>query len=119
MKYVSLPIGELHIWARFNGVVFNNIIVTDHITSKDGIDKGAGLLAAAGFSDRGASQEVLLTVPADLVLSKETVHLCAKADVHLKEILDAVGDFAEVGSSKYARQILWLLVVSFISPINK
>jgi hypothetical protein len=39
-------------------------------------------------------------VPADLVLSKETVHLCAKADLHLKEILDAVGDFAEVGSFK-------------------
>lgn len=100
MRYSSLPILELQTWARFNGVIFNNIVVADNITSKDGIDKGAGLLAAAGFPDSGVSQEVLLTVPADLVLSKETVHLCAKADLHLKEILDAVGDFAEVGSFK-------------------
>jgi hypothetical protein len=110
MKYNSLPISELQTWARFNGVIFNNIVVADNITSKNGINKGAGLLATAGFtagfSDSGVSQEILLTVPADLVLSKETVHLCAKADLHLKEILDAVGDFAEVGSFKSKKGIL-------------
>lgn len=106
MKYASLPIEQLQTWARFNGVVFNNVLLADQITSKDGIDKGAGLLADAGFSDSGASPEVLLTVPADLVLSKETVHLCAKADLHLKEILDAVGNFAEVGLFKPKQQLL-------------
>jgi hypothetical protein len=97
MKYNSLPIADLQTWARFNGVSFNNVAVADHITSKDGVDKGAGLLATAGFSERGALQEILLTVPADLVLSEEAVRLCAKADLHLKEIFNAVGKFAEVG----------------------
>lgn len=119
MKYTSLPIGELQTWAHFNDVVFNNIIVTENITSKDGIDKGAGLLAAAGFSDHGASQEVLLTVPADLVLSKETVYLCAKADLRLQEILDAVGNFAEVGSLRYLRRVYWLLAVSGHVPFDR
>ena len=106
MKYNSLPIAELQTWARFNGVIFNNVVVADNITSKDGVDKGAGLLATAGFSERGALQEILLTVPADLVLSKEAVRLCAKADVHLKEILDAVGEFAEVGATILGGKII-------------
>jgi hypothetical protein len=97
MKYASLPIEELHTWAQFNGVAFNNIAIAKNIASKDGVDKGAGLVATTGFSDSGASQQVLLTVPADLVLSKETVHLCAKADLQLNEVLVAVGSFAEVG----------------------
>lgn len=96
MRYASLPASQLQAWAQFNGVTFNNICVAENVTSKDGVDKGSGLLAT-GFSESSASMEVLLTIPSDLVLSKEAVHLCAKADLDLKEILDAVGDFAEVG----------------------
>lgn len=96
MKYANLPIAELQSWAKFNGVTFSDIVVAETITSKDGVDKGAGLLATAGFSENSAMQEVLLTVPADFILTKEAVHLCAKADLHLNDIIDAVGDFAEV-----------------------
>jgi hypothetical protein len=102
MKYDSLPIEQLHPWAQFNGVTFNNVAVAPNIVGKDGVDKGAGLVATIDFSENGAAQDILLAIPADLVLSREAVILCAKADSQLKEILDAVGEFAEVGFCKTA-----------------
>lgn len=97
MRYDSLPIEQLHTWAQFNGVAFSNITVAPNVTGKDGVDKGAGLIASVGFSEDSATHDILLAVPADLILSREAVILCAKADSQLKEILHAVGDFAQVG----------------------
>lgn len=95
MKYDLLSIDQLQAWAQLNGIILNSLAITSNVT-KDGVDKGAGLVATTNVSRGSIRQEVLITVPADLVLSKETVHLCAKADLRLKEILDAVGSFAEV-----------------------
>jgi hypothetical protein len=40
--------------------------------------------------------EPLLVVPKDLIISRENIELLAKADRHLRELLEALGDFGRV-----------------------
>ena len=52
--------------------------------------------------------KILLTVPKDLVLSQSLVEEHAKSDRHLREILEAVGDFGKVGRPPRDNDILSL-----------
>lgn len=93
MKNTSLPLGQLETWSKLNNIVLHNVKVTSQVVTQDGSDKGGGLFATADH----AASDVLLSVPSDLVLSKEQVEQCAKTDARLKEVLDAVGAFGQVG----------------------
>lgn len=104
MKRRFLPIEALPAWTRLNGVSFDGIEVR-RLQTDDGVDKGSSVIATRS---RPAKQrvletgkvdepEILMRIPADLVLSSELVETYAKSDRYLREVLDTVGEFGKVG----------------------
>ncbi|KAF2397630.1 SET domain-containing protein [Trichodelitschia bisporula] len=78
----------IHPWAVLNGVRFGSA----HIGPTPGhSSRGSALLATADLPEAGG---LLLVVPRDLVLSRETVLETAKADRGLAELLEATREWA-------------------------
>ena len=57
-------------------------------------DRGSTVIADRDLT--GEIENPLITVPKELIISRENIDIFAKADRHLKEVLDAVGDFGRV-----------------------
>jgi hypothetical protein len=95
MRRRYLPIEQLEAWAKLNGVRFNHTRV-ERITTPDGQQKGAGVFITEDFETTPDHEAILLSVPHELILSKDLVHDYAKSDVHLREVLEAVGEFGRV-----------------------
>jgi hypothetical protein len=95
MRRHCLPIEHLRAWATLNDVKFNDTCV-ERITNPDGQHKGAGLFAARDFEMSLDFETFLLSVPHELVLSMDLVHDYAKSDGHLRDVLEAVGEFGRV-----------------------
>lgn len=91
-----LPIEQLQAWAILNGVKFNNTWVDCRPPSK-GEQRGAGVFVTTDFETDHDHEAILVSVPHDLVLSQELVADFAKSDRHLKEVLEAAGEFGRVG----------------------
>lgn len=89
--WLQLPITALPAWAALNGVKFQHVAVE---SVPDHQERGSGIIAKA--SPLNPSWGSLLEVPGELVLSLETVERQSRFDPHLKEVLDAVGDFSKV-----------------------
>ena len=104
MRRRRLPIEQFESWAIFNGVKFNHTRV-ERITTPDGQHKGAGIFATENFETIHDHEIVLLSVPHDLVLSRDFVFDHAKSDHHLRDVLGAVGELGWVGNCTP----LWLL----------
>ena len=88
MRITSSPLGYLPAWADLNGVRFDGVTV-----SRMPDEKGTGLVATTEISKPDA---VLMTVPQTLILSLENVWIFAKSDQHLREVLEAVGEYSRV-----------------------
>lgn len=88
MHLASSPLGYFPAWANLNGVRFNGVAV-----SKTQTGKGTGLIASAEISQPDV---VLMKVPQTLILSLENVWIFAKSDRHLREVLEAVGEYSRV-----------------------
>ena len=88
MSRPILDAGSAARWAQLNSVELNGIEI-----SKLPGSKGFGILAKQDVTEENA---ILMTVPKDLILSLNNVWLYAKSDYHLREVLEAVGDFAKV-----------------------
>lgn len=78
----------LQAWAKLYHIKFNGT----RPAKSSGV-KGSGLFATKAISEPGS---VLIKVPRDLILSLENVWVCAKSDLHLREMLEACGDFSRV-----------------------
>ena len=89
MKRESLPLEQLGIWAKLNGVNLDNAIV-QHISDPDGPDKGLGIVAHHVIETTPHYPAVVLSVPRELVLSVDLVHEFAKSDHDLRGVLEAV-----------------------------
>ena len=98
MKREILPVHHLTNWARLNGVELSNATVSSTILSPGGTSKGAGLVARTSISEDDLTKRVLLSVPSEIVLSKSRTRESRNVDRHLRDVLDAVDSFAEVGS---------------------
>jgi hypothetical protein len=91
-----LPIDALPAWAKLNGISFHDVEIK-RIQTDDGIDKGSAVVTTCPkYSEPGGDPQILMVVPPELVLSLDLVHICAKSDRYLKEVLDAVGEFGTV-----------------------
>ena len=88
----TLPIDQLNAWAQLNNVKINGLKITTLQR-----DRGSGLVATA---ERSTNSQLLMTIPNDLVLSLESVWLYAKSDKHLRQVLEATGDYSRVSGSK-------------------
>jgi hypothetical protein len=90
--WLKQPIDALPTWAVFHGVKLNRV----RIGPLPGFEnRGSTVIATSEL--RGDSAEPLLVVPKDLIVSRSNIELLAKADHHLREVLEAVGDFGRVG----------------------
>ncbi len=94
MKHSSISVENLQSWAQLNDVTLHGVEISSNIVSDDGISKGGGLLSTTAK----ASGEVLLSISQDLILSRESVLQCAKADRHLRQLVEAMEDFIQVGT---------------------
>jgi len=87
--WLKSPIESLEQWASFNGVQYNGISV-GVIPGQE--ERGSAIRLASSI----AEDKPLMLVPKDLIISEENVYLHAKSDKHLREVLEAVGDFGQV-----------------------
>ncbi|EKV06264.1 SET domain protein [Penicillium digitatum] len=95
MKREYITIETLPAWQRLNGIVTQGISVHKIGSDQHGADKGSALIATETqmSSENDAKPKILLQVPPELVLSLETVQNQAKTDGHLRDVLEAIGDF--------------------------
>ena len=93
MHLEILPIHALSAWMNLNGVELYGV----SIVSLPG-GRGFGLILNNGGHARDPQNSVLMKIPNDLILSLENVWIYAKADHHLREVLEAVGEFARVSA---------------------
>lgn len=98
MRRTAIPVEELFAWGKLNGVEFNHVDFKTDITSNDGTFKGAGLFST---SDRNTDGDgaILISVPQDLILSREQVERYAALNRELKMVLDAAGAFGRVSTN--------------------
>jgi hypothetical protein len=85
------PIDAMPTWATFHGVKFNSVKVGPLPGFED---RGSTVIAARTL--QGGNVEPLLVVPKDLIISRETIELFARSDRHLREVLEAIGEFGRV-----------------------
>jgi hypothetical protein len=97
MRRTTIPIENLFAWGKLNGVEFNNIAIETDVNSDDSALKGAGLVNTVEHSANEGGA-VLMSVPQDLILSREQVERYAEIDEHLKLVLDAAGAFGQVST---------------------
>ena len=102
MKRRLLSIDALPAWARINNVAFHDVEIKT-LKAEDGFDKGSAVVSTckrlAKGGEGGSYPHILITVPPDLVLSRRLVEECALTDMHLKEVLDAIGEYGMVSTS--------------------
>lgn len=90
--WLHLDVPALKTWAAASGI--------DFASTEPSLVPGRGvaLLASRSLpSSTSSKSAVLLTLPADLVLSLEAVKKHALFDRHFRELLDSLGDFGKVG----------------------
>ena len=93
MRYGSLSVDRLETWALLNNANCPVAQVTVDILDHDGKSKGGGLTAKRAAS----AGELLLKVPAELVVNQTQIEMCSKADTTLQNLMEATATFAKVG----------------------
>lgn len=86
MKRESWTIEQLPPWTQLNNVELSGVVIAEGV-------HGSGIFATRDFLDE---EQILMTIPQQLVLSLENVWVCAKSDRHLLQILEHLGDFSRV-----------------------
>jgi hypothetical protein len=89
--WLKESIEGLPTWASFNSVDFNGIKIG---TLPGFEDRGSTIIADRGLAS--GDEGPLLTVPRELILSRDNIDLVAKSDQHLREVLQALEDFGRV-----------------------
>lgn len=75
-------------WASFHGVTFNGIKIGPLPNFEH---RGSTVIAERDLL--GGKEDALMTVPKELILSRQNIELFANSDRHLREVLQALGDF--------------------------
>ncbi|EPS25266.1 hypothetical protein PDE_00199 [Penicillium oxalicum 114-2] len=116
MKRASYPADSLAAWLHLNEVVANGVTFQKAGSVDADSDKGNAIVATESWvsNESDAEPTILLRVPADLILSLETVHDHAKSDHHLREVLEAAGGFGT--TTRGAILIFLLLQITHSSP---
>ena len=84
-----LPPTAIESWASLHNVEYDGVYIQH-------LDDHRGFRAVAQHTGLISKGHALMTVPADLVLSAETVGNWAKTDQHLRELLSAAGELTQV-----------------------
>ena len=89
--WLKQPIEALPTWATFHGIKFNNVKVGPLPGYEE---RGSTVIADQKL--QGGNVEPLLVVPKELIISRQNIDLVSKSDHHLRELLEALGDFGRV-----------------------
>jgi hypothetical protein len=89
--WLTQPIESLPTWSTFHGVAFNGV----KVGPLPGLEE-RGSTVIADRELQGGKVEPLLVVPKELIISRQNIELLAKSDRHLRELLEALGDFGRV-----------------------
>ena len=92
MHRETLPIDQLDAWIRLNNVELRGV----KIAALHG-NRGSGVVATV---KRSVDDPLIMRIPFDLVLSFELVWMYAKSDKHLRQVLEATGDYSRVLGSQ-------------------
>ncbi|KAI9678009.1 MAG: hypothetical protein M1817_005953 [Caeruleum heppii] len=110
MRRQTLPSTALSSWASFNAVLYDGVSIQH---PGDG-PNARGFAAIADRDIQDMDDKPLMTVPKDLILSAHAVQMNAKADGHLRELLDVT---AELGQTARGAILLYLLLqITITSP---
>ncbi|ORY13189.1 hypothetical protein BCR34DRAFT_562559 [Clohesyomyces aquaticus] len=86
--WLTQPISAFPTWASFHGVSFNGI----KISQMPGFEhRGSTVIATRSLESE--KDNPLMVVPKEFILSRQNIDIFSKSDQHLKEVIDAVGDF--------------------------
>ncbi|KAF2269870.1 SET domain-containing protein [Lojkania enalia] len=105
--WLHQPIDALPAWAEFHGVRFNGVRVGP-IPGRE--HHGSTVIANRDLA--GSQEDPLMLVPKELIVSRQNVDLFAMSDQHLREVLQAVGDF---GWTTRGAVLIFLLMQATIS----
>jgi hypothetical protein len=86
MQYTSLAVSGLTSWALINDVDLVSVVIEPDILDENGQSKGGGLIAN-GNTDEGGP---LLTVPRDMIVSKEQAKEYARIDTNFRDLLQSL-----------------------------
>lgn len=89
--WLKALIDALPTWATFHGVKFNHVSIGPLSGFEE---RGSTVIAAREL--QGGKAEPLLVVPKDLIISRANIELFSRSDRHLREVLEAIGDFGRV-----------------------
>jgi hypothetical protein len=92
MRRSRLSVRALRAWAELNGIKLNGVTVEDLENGQ-----GAGLVASRDIQEEDT---VFVSVPKELVLSKDLVWEYARSDPHLRQVLEAMDDYAKVAKAQ-------------------
>ncbi|KAA6406815.1 MAG: hypothetical protein FRX48_09313 [Lasallia pustulata] len=110
MQRKLLPIETLPAWAELNNVEFDGVKVSSLPAGK-----GSGVVATAAHSEDGA---ILMRVPQELVLSLGNVWMYAKSDQHLREVLEATGEYARTARGAILIFLLLQVTSTSLLPVK-
>ncbi|KAL4779466.1 hypothetical protein BJX76DRAFT_340685 [Aspergillus varians] len=116
MKREYLSIEALIPFARLYSISLRGVTFKK-LRAEDGTDKGGAIVATEGRQSKSSEpseSDVLIKVPSDAILSLEMVQERSKYDQHLREVLEAVGDFGK--TARGAILIFLLIQISHSSP---
>ena len=104
--WLKEPVQGLPTWATFHGVKFNGIKVGPLPGYEE---RGSTVIAERNLT--GETEQPLMTIPKELILSRENIDILAKSDQHLREVLQALGDF---GRTTRGAVLTFLLMQAFL-----
>ncbi|KAL4956330.1 hypothetical protein BDW69DRAFT_158873 [Aspergillus filifer] len=113
MRRETLPIEALVPFARLYNISHRGVNFRK-LKAEDGTDKGGAIVATEDRQSNDAASEDILTVPSDLVLSLGMAQERSRYDHHLRDVLEAVGDFGK--TARGAILIFLLIQISHTSP---
>ncbi|KAL4958798.1 SET domain-containing protein [Aspergillus stella-maris] len=113
MRRETLPIEALVPFARLYNISHRGVTFRK-LKAEDGTEKGGAIVATEDRQPDDEASGNILTVPSNLVLSLGMVQERARYDHHLRDVLEAVGDF---GKTARGTILIFLLIqVSHTSP---
>lgn len=104
MRSANPPFGALLTWVKLNNVILNKVTISPMADNK-------GLRVTVSGEDIGR-QDLLMTVPRDLILSLENVWIFAKSDHNLREVLESTGEFSRVPCPFASRKVAVTVIKS-------
>ena len=111
MRRELLPVTALHAWADLNGIDCTGVQVRQMPD-----ERGLGMITTVEDPGKAA---YLVSVPPHLFLTLENIWVFAKSDEHLREVLNAVGEYSRTARGAILIFLLMQITHSAVAVTDK